>query len=268
MAIIRIEESNPEYAPPKTRLITVTSTCLGGKAIPGRGDVTIYNCNPAAPQTPIIILLHGVYGSHWAWMYSGGVHQVYERLREQEGLGEFVLVMPSDGLIGDGSGYLPTPLADYDRWIMEDVVEATRRSVDNVDKHSPVYLCGLSMGGYGCLRMGFKYATQVSAISVHSACTNKSDLEKFVGHGLSIYNCSDAEADILAWASRHRTQLPPFRFDCGESDALFEENLTLHKAMMQLEIPHSFEVFPGEHSWEYWHLQVADSLWFFHQLRS
>ncbi len=39
-----------------------------------------------------------------------------------------ILAMPSDGLWGDGSGYLWYDGVDYENWIMEDVIEAVVQS--------------------------------------------------------------------------------------------------------------------------------------------
>src|ERR1700761_5072456 len=65
-----IEVSDQQFEAGGLRFITVKSPNLKG-----RGDICVY-----APQTdktavlPIVILLHGVYGSAWSWAYSAGVH--------------------------------------------------------------------------------------------------------------------------------------------------------------------------------------------------
>jgi hypothetical protein len=30
-----------------------------------------------AESLPLVILLHGVYGSHWAWLFKGGAHRCW-----------------------------------------------------------------------------------------------------------------------------------------------------------------------------------------------
>ena len=57
-------------------------------------------------NVPLVMLLHGVYGSHWAWSRKGGAHHTAARLIEQGQIPPMVLAMPSDGLWGDGSGYI------------------------------------------------------------------------------------------------------------------------------------------------------------------
>jgi putative tributyrin esterase len=119
-----VEVSNPEYAPPETTFVTVASSALGRRA-----DILLYDAHSIVPDVPVIHLLHGVYGSHWAWMYSGGVHLVYERLRREEDLSAFVLAMPSDGLHGDGSGYLNRHCGRFEDWIAQNVPVAVAMPV-------------------------------------------------------------------------------------------------------------------------------------------
>jgi hypothetical protein len=91
MTINRLEVSPLNSCDDNFVTITAYSSHLNG-----RGDITVYCQATQSTNVPIIILLHGVYGSHWVWSQLGKVEQVYQNLRQQ-GLSEFVLVMPSDG---------------------------------------------------------------------------------------------------------------------------------------------------------------------------
>src|SRR5687768_5078054 len=73
-------------------------------------------------NVPLVILLHGVYGSHWAWALKGGAHRTAARLISEGAIPPMVLAMPSDGLWGDGSGYVShVGGTDYERYIVEEV---------------------------------------------------------------------------------------------------------------------------------------------------
>ena len=96
---------------------------------------------------PIAFLLHGVYGSHWAWIYKGGIHQTAIQLIKEDHIRPMVLVMPSDGLWNDGSGYLPHPNRNYEKWIINDVFHTTIETVEYANTNSPLFIAGLSMGG-------------------------------------------------------------------------------------------------------------------------
>jgi putative tributyrin esterase len=51
------------------------------------------------------------------------------------------------------------------------------------------YLAGLSMGGFGAVRLGMKYAEGVAGVSAYSAVTRLEDLEAFVAsRAVNTYN--------------------------------------------------------------------------------
>lgn len=268
MTVLRVEKSNDAYSRANTTLLTLHSSFLAK-----RETITVYQSGTASSKisndTPIIVLLHGVYGAHWAWMELGGAHVVYEQLK-QEGLKDFVLVMPSDGSLWDGSGYLPlTHHGDFEQWIVEDVIQGVIDNIDGVSEQSNVYIAGLSMGGYGALRLGAKYPEKFNGISAHSAVTSLSDLQQFIEYPVSDYQCDfEQEADLNYWLENNAHSLPPLRLDCGKSDSLFESNLQLCKALDDLEISYKFEGLEGSHEWPYWHKNLAKTLWFFDQIET
>ncbi len=98
-----IEISNPAYSPPGLRFVTVKSAALGQRA-----DILLFVPMQAEAQrdVPLVLLLHGVYGSHWAWAFKGGAHLTAQRLIDVRAIPPLVLAMPSDGLWGDGSGVM------------------------------------------------------------------------------------------------------------------------------------------------------------------
>jgi len=257
-----VELSDPQYERDHLRHLTFKSPALRA-----RGDVTIFvppGCE-REEHLSVVLLLHGVYGSHWSWSLRGGAHLTALSLIENGLIDPVVLFMPSDGLWGDGTGYIAHPEADYERWIMEDVVGCGTDVIPCVDSRSPLFIAGLSMGGYGALRLGAKYAEKVTGFSGHSSITALHQLAWFVEEPLTLYGgaVESEGALLLYWMKRHRKSLPPFRFDCGTSDELIEENRELHHALVALNIPHQYFEYEGEHSWGYWREHIADTLIFF-----
>lgn len=257
-----IRISDPRYERDHLRLLTFKSP-----ALKARGDVAIF-VPPNIENTgniPLAILLHGVYGSHWSWSWGGGVHLTAMEMIAQKQIRPMVIAMPSDGLWGDGSGYVKHDFADYDRWIMEDVIGCVTESIAVIKPQSPIFLGGLSMGGFGALRLGSKYTARIKAISAHSAITHYSQLELFVEEPLSSYTAqnSEEELSILHWLQINKNYLPEIRFDCGKNDLLIEHNRKLHADLEALSISHKYEEFEGEHTWDYWREHVRETLRFF-----
>ncbi len=238
--------------------VTVKSAALRRRA-----DVSFYVPQGAqGEKLPLVILLHGVYGSHWAWLFKGGAHRVLDRLIEQENLPPMMLAMPSDGLWGDGSGYLQHREADHASWIVDEVPEAATE-IDPRCQNAPRFISGLSMGGYGALRLGLLNPKKFAGVSAHSSITDVAQMQGFVEESMAEFDLTDPEPRAVMDCAQRSSRLPHLRFDCGREDPLIEHNRTLHRELEAAGIPHVYEEFPGGHTWDYWHTHLADSLRFF-----
>lgn len=252
-----VELSDPRFESDNLRLITVKSPALKKRA-----DITVFVPNvPASDLKGMVILLHGVYGSHWAWALKGGVHKTAERLIKEGSLPPMLLVMPSDGLFADGSGYVPHVSEDYEKWIVEDVPNVVIEQLTG--SPLPLFITGLSMGGYGAMRLGAKYFDTFMAFSGHSSVTELGQLNQFVEDFDGLLSVVQTQESVLESILQHRATLPPFRFDCGRDDILIEPNRQLQQALVQHGIDHQYEEFSGGHEWSYWEKHVVDSLLFF-----
>lgn len=257
-----IELSDPRFEHEGLRYVTVKTPNLRG-----RGDITFWSPDGVSEQEslPLVILLHGVYGSHWAWSLKGAAHRTADRLIRAGQLPPLRLAMPSDGLWGDGSGYLPHDDHQFDRWIIDDVPAACPGMV------SDLFIAGLSMGGYGALRLGAMYPERFQAVSGLSSITHLEQMAQFVEEPLEHYRQADAAHEsVLDLMLQNRDRLPQnglprIRFDCGTEDSLLEANRALHQGLTEAGIPHQYEEFAGGHEWPYWETHLEDTLLFFSQ---
>ncbi|WP_273215413.1 alpha/beta hydrolase [Runella zeae] len=254
-----VELSEPRFERDHLRLITVKSNALQKRA-----DISVFV--PPVPFSELkgmVILLHGVYGSHWAWTLKGGVHHTALQLINENKIPPMMLVMPSDGLFGDGSGYVPHLSEDYEKWIVEDVPKVVEEEI--VGHPLPLFVTGLSMGGYGALRLGAKYSNLFRAFSGHSSITEFTQLRHFVKDFEGLQASTQITDSVIDTILVHRHHLAPFQFDCGRSDVLIEANRALHQALQTHQISHQYREFEGGHEWPYWEKHIADSLLFFSQ---
>jgi len=252
--------SNPAYEVEDLREVTVKSAALSGRA-----DITVH-ATPAARRghdVPLVILLHGVYSSHWAWVRQAGAHRLAARLQDHGTLPPCVLAMPSDGLWGDGSGYLRHHAQDFERWIAFEVPAAVSQAVPSVTGASPLLIAGLSMGGFGALRIGATYPERFQAMSGLSSITDVSQMRAFVEEWMEDVCPTTASRSVADAMLRHRDRLPAIRFDCGTEDSLLQANRDLHARLVEAEIAHTYEEFPGGHTWDYWATHLERTLLFF-----
>lgn len=253
--------SNPRFESDGLRCVTVKSPALRG-----RGDVTIWAPADATP-VGLIVLLHGVYSSHWCWAFRGGAHRTAARMVAAGDLPPVVVAMPSDGLRGDGSGYVRHGDGiDFERWIVDELPAAVREAVPALDDAAPRFIAGLSMGGFGALRIGAKHAGLFRGISGHSSITHISQMAQFIEEDYTAFGVDAADAAVLDAIVAAGPSLPPLRFDCGTADQLIQPNRELHRALVIRDIAHTYEEFPGTHEWPYWEAHVADTFGFFGQI--
>ncbi|MDB5088147.1 MAG: xynZ 2 [Mucilaginibacter sp.] len=256
-----LEISNPSFESNNLRFITVKTPNLKG-----RGDICVYvpPGTVSSDTLPVVILLHGVYGSAWSWPYSSGVHLKTQELIESGELPPMIIAMPSDGMWGDGSAFLPIDDYNFEKWIAEDVPDALAECIKGVNKQSPLFISGMSMGGFGALRIGAKYGNKFRAISGHSSITSLPQIKFFAGESLKRYSQDNIkDEDVFETFLHYRTQLPPVRFDCGTNDLLINYNRSLHKKMDKEGMLHLYEENPGGHEWTYWAKHIIQSLKFF-----
>ena len=92
-----LSEELPGHA--GVRLLTLYS-----RALRRRGDVTL--CLPPGSRDramPLLLLLHGVRGSHWNWWALGGLPEIAAQMIANGEMEPMAIAMPSDGLWSDGS---------------------------------------------------------------------------------------------------------------------------------------------------------------------
>ena len=260
MRFSTVERADPAISADGLDFVTVKSPALRRRA-----DVTL--CVPPAARgardLPIVILLHGVYGSHWAWALKGGAHLTAARLIAQGSLPPVALLMPSDGLSGDGTGYVSQVGLDAERWIVEEVPTLARLLIGGCTERSPLLVAGLSMGGFGALRLAGKYPQRLAAAAALSAVTEVEQLDGLMEESRAGWSSSPSDLSVLAALTGASGPLPPLRIDCGRDDPLLDANRALHRALEQAGVSHLYAEGPGGHDWPYWARTLEDTLAFF-----
>lgn len=255
-----IERSDPAISADGLDFLTVKS-----RALRRRADVTLWVPPEAssARDLPIVMLLHGVYGSHWAWALKGGAHLTAARLIREGALPPVVLLMPSDGLWGDGSGYVAHDSIDPERWILDEVPALAIHAVDTCTAYSPLLVAGLSMGGFGVLTLAGKHPDRFAAVAAHSSITEAAQLDDLIEENRASWSTAGADTDVLYALGEAAAPLPPIRFDCGLDDPLLHANRALHVALVRHGIAHDYAEGPGGHDWDYWSREIEATLRFF-----
>jgi putative tributyrin esterase len=236
-------------------------------SLKGRGDV-LYFIPPGfrAKKLPLVIMLHGAWSTFWAWALLGGAHRKALHMMKSGRIRPMVLAMPTDGNVGEGSLYLPQKNGrDIEAWIAKELPEAAARVEPRI-KGAPRFICGLSMGGFGALRLAAKFGKSFAGASAHSAvCDARENTFMHPKETLAAAALKGQRLSLQWWIKNSKS-MPPFKFDCGKSDFMYKANLRLHKNLESAGISHRFQTKTGGHTWSYWRACVEGDLLFFERL--
>jgi len=129
---------------------------------------------------------------------------------------------------------------------------------------------GLSMGGYGSLKLGLKYPDLFGSVGAHSSAVAiaRPDFNADAAHLemlLRVFGPPDnpgrLKEDPFALAEKaDRNRFPALYFDCGTEDQFLADNRKFHELLVQLGLPHRYSEFAGGHDWNYWDRHIQDSL--------
>jgi S-formylglutathione hydrolase FrmB len=161
----------------------------------------------------------------------------------------------------------------YEDDLIKDVVGLIDRTFPVKAERSGRAIGGLSMGGYGAMKIGLKHHEMFGSVTAHSGAMgicrhdlNKSERESSWKDELfRVFSESPdgGPEDPFAIVEKiDHGRLPAIRFDCGKDDFLIEHNRAFHRHLDAMKIPHEYEEFPGSHNWPYWDEHVREAIAF------
>jgi S-formylglutathione hydrolase FrmB len=225
---------------------------------------------------PVLYFLHGLGDNEQSLVNSGGFNLI-EDLWEQRQLGEFLIVTPD----GDRSFYINSRDGQrrYEDFLVQEFLPGIERRYRTRAERRYRGIAGVSMGGYGALRLALRYPELFGSVSAHSAMLLKTapkarisgQPEETVARILGGVFGSPVDPAFwdrnspftLASNTAHRP-LPRIYFDCGtEDDYGFNVGAqAFHDLLVSRGIPDEFHLYPGGHNWSYVAQHLAASLQF------
>lgn len=219
---------------------------------------------------PVLYLLHGLSDDASTWMRHSRIEYYVKDL-------PLVVVMP-DGYRGFYTDHAQGPA--FGRHIGEELPAQIERHFNVKASRAGRAIGGLSMGGYGALRIGLGYADRFCSVHSHSGALGWQDVKNrqgfrrtaaAIGRGdefgdelWRIFgdNPQGTPHDLLASAvkAKRARRLPRLLIDCGTEDYLIADNRAFHAALVGAGIKHEYREWPGAHDWDYWDTHVRDAL--------
>ncbi len=207
-------------------------------------------------QYPVLYLLHGLSDNHTIWMRRTSIERYAAKY-------PLIVVMPN----GDRGFY--TDMAEGDRyWTMlsEELPQIVRNLFPVSEKREDTFAAGLSMGGYGALKLAlrrpdlFAGAVGLSAVTDIPAWFDIPERREF---SCRIFGSKERIAangdDLFALAEKAQPR-PRVLQVCGTEDFLYPQNLRFRDHLRGLGYP-GFEFIEesGAHTWDFWdrHIQYG-----------
>lgn len=222
-----------------------------------KGDV-------AEGKLPTLYLLHGMSDDHTMWQRKTSI----ERYVSEMGI---AVIIPSTHL-----GFY-TDMAYGNRYwtfISQELPDICHSFFKNLsDKREETFVAGLSMGGYGALKLGLgasetfgAVASLSGALDAYDVCLNTikikdDDFWRNIFGNLD--QVENSENDLFALASKLKASgeiLPKIYMWCGTEDFIYHHSVKMRDHLKTLGFDLTYEESPGDHQWKYWDEKIQTVL--------
>jgi enterochelin esterase-like enzyme len=220
----------------------------------------------AAKRYPVIYFLHGMFEDHNRFGTRGGA-KVLDQAIGKKTLPEVIFVCAYDG--NRRSFYVDNGRSKVETMIVKDLVPFIDKKFRTLADRDHRVLMGVSMGGFGAMKIAFKNPDVFGVLATHSAAilpAASKDIPKMFpwahqrGLAASVFGNPidqkmwDAENPLVIAKNVDVTQLTRLKiyFDCGDEDRyrLYTTNLQMHDALKKRKVPHSWTLVKGgNHGW-------------------
>jgi S-formylglutathione hydrolase FrmB len=208
-----------------------------------------------------LYLLHGLFGTYSDWESRTDVFS-YSRPYA------LIIVMPE----GENSWYTDSagePAQKFERYVATDLIAHIDDTYRTIRSRHARAVAGLSMGGYGALKLALKYpGTFVFAGSISGALAAGHDTAidhlfgpKILQQMTAIYGPDGSETraqnDVYRLLDKvDAAKLPFLYLDCGTSDGFLDANRQFAQLLQKKQVAYEYRELPGSHAWDYWDRQA------------
>jgi S-formylglutathione hydrolase FrmB len=215
----------------------------------------------AREKYPTLYLLHGLSDDHTIWMRRTSIER-YAATRN------VAIVMPAVAR----SFYQDMASGPkYWTFVSEELPALCQHYFPLSGAREDTFAAGLSMGGYGALRLGLarpeKYAAVASLSGALDIARRLRDVDKPFARidraewtGI-IWPELKAPADSNLWllasnVAASQGPKPAVYLSCGTEDELLADTRTFRQHLDALGLPLTYDEGPGAHEWGYWDAQI------------
>ncbi|MCZ4282735.1 alpha/beta hydrolase family protein [Kiloniella laminariae] len=238
-------------------------------------DYSIYlpeaYCNNEGAPYPVLYLLHGYGGGHHDWPKVGNITSTLDRLITDQIIPPLIVIMPAAAK----SWYVNSPKhGNYETAILYELPEAIEAEFPVQANKGGRVVAGLSMGGYGALRMAYLEPDRFAAVAALSPAIfpNATGDDDFRPIQIKLFSGVFGDPFIVEKFNQknifsliENTPNPPATFlTVGDDDSfgLYDGTYAFYKLMREQKKPVELRVTDGNHSWKLWSREIETALLF------
>ena len=213
---------------------------------------------------PVLYLLHGLTGDYKDWT-------------TRTNLAEYTRTLPLIVVMPDGENQWYTNAADgsarFEDYVVTDLPADVVQKYRTVNSRYGRAIAGLSMGGYGALKLSLKRPAQYAVTGSFSGAfgaTIEGRYDRMIASAkapslTTIFGPPESDTrkqnDLLALAAAMKRDGAPYLYvDCGTADSLIEENRAVVAALHKAGVAYEYHEIAGGHTWDYWDRRIREFL--------
>jgi S-formylglutathione hydrolase FrmB len=216
---------------------------------------------------PVLYFFHGL-GDNEQTLFNTGGWTMLDDLRKQHKMGDFLIIAPE----GRSSFYINSADGStrYNDFFLQELMPQMEHKFRIRPGRDARAVSGISMGGYGALRLSFAHPELFSAVSAQSAALITESPQELdaagrsgaplagvlgavFGKPINVPHWNDNSPFILAKRNASGLRKLAIYFNCGQDDNYgFEKGAAvLHDQLQKEGVKHEYHPYPGDHSFTY-----------------
>ncbi len=205
-----------------------------------------------AKKYPVLYLLHGIGGTEKEWYKWAEPNVILDNLYAEGKIVPMIVVYPNGRAMKNdadtGNIFASEKVmafANFEKDLLNDVIPFIEANYPAIKDRQSRAIAGFSMGGGQALNFGLGNLNEFAWIGGFSSAPN-----------------SKPPKELVPAPAETAKKIKLLYLSCGDKDGLISFNQNLHRYLKENNVPHVWEVVPGEHNMAVW----VNDLYLFSQL--
>jgi len=224
----------------------------------GSGMIGMAGNSSGKTTFPVLYLLHGLSDDHTIWLRRTSIERYVSAM-------DLAVVMPNV----HRSFYTDMKFGGkYWTFVSEELPQIVAAFFPVSTRREDTFAAGLSMGGYGALKLGLRRPDRFAAVASLSGATDianaftlfPDDFRLIFGDATS--KGTDDDLFHLAEEVMHKkpAERPRLFQYCGTEDFLYEDNVRFRDHLRKIGCECVYREKPGTHDWQFWDETIQEVL--------